>query len=944
MGFDGGDGGNIFVELAVIAAAIAVGTATAGAAVPFMSGYVFTAFSGVVAGASVFATGTYMNMTMIGQSAATPDYMGDASSFGAGAAESILVNKASNNAPIPVIYGTRRVGGTRVFITTTGDNNEYIWVVVVLGEGEVHAIGDVYLDDTVSTDSKFTGYVDVYKHLGADDQVAEPEMVADIDEWTTAHRLQGTAYVALRLKFNRDVFAGLPTITCNVSGIMPYDPRTETSAFSTNPALCIRDFLVNPRYGRGIPEESIDDDSIEVAADHCEEQVTIAGGEQDRYTCSGVVDTSLSSMENLKKLLTSCRGCMVFSGGKYQLKIDKAETAGFVFDESNIIGSWTIGLGDKSSVINRVLANFFNPDKEWQADIIPKDFPAYRALDNGVLLERDIELPFTANAGTAEQIAIICAKQSRQQIAVQFTATIAAMACQVFEVVKLTHTTPGWTEKEFRILSLGLKNNGEVRVMLLEYDEDVYDFGTIDAPDTSPNTNLPDSFSLAPPTDLTIVESAYSTRGAGTKAKATMTCIRGGAFTTGFEWQYKLSSDEDWEDGGSSSVPVGSTTGSRVLLDMAVGVYDFRVKGYTGLGVSSSYCTVYGQEIQGLAAAPTSVLGLSGHALGDQFHVRWTKATDEDVLNGGGVQIRWSPLLTGAVWGNTSPIGDSIAGTATSTVLPLLVGTYMFKFVDKMGVESASAVSIISNVPVMHKMNFVLTATQDDTFPGTKDNMEVDSGELIMTDPSSNAGSYIFSYNPGDGAHEYIDLGSAAQPFNCRVMGSIKYVGNDLSALIDDRGMMDDWASFDDSSDFSDIRAKLYAAVTDDDPSDSPDWSEWVEFTNADFVCRAIKIKLEVTNGDANHQIQISDLSVTIDMPDKTQGEAGVTLAAGGSNITYDNEFKALPNLWVTIMNMASGDYFTITNKATTGFTIQAFDSTATGVARNINWSADGYF
>ena len=36
-----------------------------------------------------------------------------------------LLNKQSNNAQIPVIYGERKVGGTRVFVETSGSDNEY---------------------------------------------------------------------------------------------------------------------------------------------------------------------------------------------------------------------------------------------------------------------------------------------------------------------------------------------------------------------------------------------------------------------------------------------------------------------------------------------------------------------------------------------------------------------------------------------------------------------------------------------------------------------------------------------------------------------------------------------------------------------------------------------------------------------------------------------------
>ena len=39
----------------------------------------------------------------------------------------ILLNKQSNNSNIPVIYGERLVGGTRVFIETSGTDNEFLY-------------------------------------------------------------------------------------------------------------------------------------------------------------------------------------------------------------------------------------------------------------------------------------------------------------------------------------------------------------------------------------------------------------------------------------------------------------------------------------------------------------------------------------------------------------------------------------------------------------------------------------------------------------------------------------------------------------------------------------------------------------------------------------------------------------------------------------------------
>jgi hypothetical protein len=102
----------------------------------------------------------------------------------------ILVNKQSNNASIPVVYGERLIGGTRVFIETSGTDNEFLYIALVLSEGEINSIEEVRVDDKVvtfsgaltdntqrtvaSSDSNFykdgASYITIEPHFGSDGQ------------------------------------------------------------------------------------------------------------------------------------------------------------------------------------------------------------------------------------------------------------------------------------------------------------------------------------------------------------------------------------------------------------------------------------------------------------------------------------------------------------------------------------------------------------------------------------------------------------------------------------------------------------------------------------------------------------------------------------------------------------------------------------------------------
>ena len=63
----------------------------------------------------------------------------------------ILLNKQSNDANIPVVYGERLIGGTRVFMESSGTDNTYLYMAIVLSEGEINSIEEVRVDDKAVT-------------------------------------------------------------------------------------------------------------------------------------------------------------------------------------------------------------------------------------------------------------------------------------------------------------------------------------------------------------------------------------------------------------------------------------------------------------------------------------------------------------------------------------------------------------------------------------------------------------------------------------------------------------------------------------------------------------------------------------------------------------------------------------------------------------------------
>jgi hypothetical protein len=127
-----------------------------------------------------------------------------------------------------IIYGEARVGGAILYDGTTGENNKFLHRVIGFAGHEVESFSAIYINDeevtldtngNVTSPSRYDGLVRINTHLGASDQLADPDLVDEIPEWTAQHRLRGIAYMYVRLKFDQDAFPnGVPEITAKIKG------------------------------------------------------------------------------------------------------------------------------------------------------------------------------------------------------------------------------------------------------------------------------------------------------------------------------------------------------------------------------------------------------------------------------------------------------------------------------------------------------------------------------------------------------------------------------------------------------------------------------------------------------------------------------------------------------------------------------------------------------
>ena len=651
----------------------------------------------------------------------------------------ILLNKQSNNASIPVIYGTRLVGGTRVFIETSGTDNEFLYVALVLSEGEINGITEIRVDDKVvtftgamadntqrtvaSSDSNFykdgQSYITIEPHFGTDGQSAS-SLLSTLSSWGSNHKLSGVAYLALKFKWNGDVFGGVPQVQAKVQGkkivTLASDLSEQTASFNTNPAFCLLDYLRNERYGKGIATANLDLQSFYDASVVCATQVTpFSGASQiNLFDCNGVIDTSRKVIDNVRDILRGCRGYLPYVQGKYRLVIETTGSASLSLGEDDIIGGYSLASPSKNTKFNRVIATFINPDRNFQADQItfpPTDdsslpsadqHATMKTADGGFLLEGRFDFKTLTSPYQTEEMAEIILRRSRESIGLNITVGFKAYALHIGDIVNITISSLGFSSKAFRVLSMTFNEDYTIELNLVEHQDSFYTFATKGEVSSTPTTNLPDPFTIQAPASVTLSDELieYSDGIVITRLNILI-----GASTDQFVSHYQVEAKQTTES-DFKIISTGSQL-SHELLNVKDDVeYSVRVKAINSFGVSSTFTSAT-RKIVGATDIPSDVTDLSVSLVGsNQMELSWTPVTDLDIS---WYEVRFQDVTTGSTWNESTPLAKVVRRKSNSLVVNFATGTFCIKAVDKLGNSSANASFVTTNIS--SQANFVRTAT-----------------------------------------------------------------------------------------------------------------------------------------------------------------------------------------------------------------------------------------
>ena len=629
--------------------------------------------------------------------------------------QGLLGNFRQAAAPWDVVYGQVRKGGTITYMESTGDTNKYLHMIVTLAGHEVEEIGDIYINDkvvTIDSNDEVTSepwvsgsggadkWITIKKFTGASNQNVYNSLQSMTDGPTFENegqtntpsnfKGQGISCIYVRMEYNRDVFAsGIPSFSAVVKGKKVYDPRTSTTGWSANAALCIRDYLVS-EYGLNTLASSIDDTYFSTAANDCD--TSSGSGESNKFEINGVITTSSNIRTNLQDMVGACVGNLYYSAGQFKLVagVYSPSVKTLTLDDlrSEIsLNTRTSRRDNFNSVQGTFIWGGVDDGTDSGGDWTEFDYPAitsptFVTEDNEYDNPLQLDLPLTTGSATAQRIAKQTLFRAREQMSFSAEFGMSAFDLQIGDTVSLTLDRYGWDEKEFEVVSWGFKADqdaGDLRVTLglRETSSAAFDWNAEEQSIINNNTNLP-----SPSEGLSVANLQVSndglTQGDGTfinRVTLTWTAATN-AYLDYYEVEWKATSDSVYNS-------TTTNTNSIELSPLVDGIqYTFRVRavasnGFKGTKVSLTFTAGGDTTAPGI---PSDVSGYSGTL---SNLITWTNPTDSDFKH---TEVYFNT--------SNSSSGATLAGTSGGTEfthIGLSGGTtvyYWLKSVDYSGNRS----------------------------------------------------------------------------------------------------------------------------------------------------------------------------------------------------------------------------------------------------------------
>lgn len=455
------------------------------------------------------------------------------------------------------------------------------------------------------------------------------------------------------------------------------------------------------------------------------------------YRCGYVAKTDVSPETHLGELVEAMAGKWGWSGGQLRMRAGVYSAPVMTLDDSFMSDKEARQVVSGFGLIDTV--NVYNPTIADQAqNYVPSPLPPIPPYGSnpfitadGVELAQDITLTAVTFAPQAQHICGVLLRDNQQGLSLVWPCNMKAWPLELFDVVAINSARYGWSGKTFEVL--GWKHAPEYGVLLSmkETGAAIYtpdlNFTSVDP---LPNSSLSLPWNVQKVTGLTAQSGTaqllmLSDGTIITRVLLTFDAITDQAVLSGgsIEVQYA-----DIVDGVWHSVAFAGDATQLYLTGMLDGdTYTIRARAKNRLA-SSDWSTQITHTVLGKNEPPADVSGLNA----DDTGVSWTPSDEVDVINGGGMELRYQHGSS-TEWESATALHTGLLTNSpwTWTTRPAGGITLLAKFVDRFGNESVNAASLALTLNGAYVRNVVGSEDYHAAgFPGTIAQGAVSGGNL----------------------------------------------------------------------------------------------------------------------------------------------------------------------------------------------------------------------
>ncbi|WP_421293003.1 hypothetical protein [Aeromonas veronii] len=434
-------------------------------------------------------------------------------------------------------------------------------------------------------------------------------------------KMIGYGIAALAICFARDPENGEittePEIDVEIEGRLVLDTRTNQRVYSTNPAMCIRDYLLSD-YSFQLDPVKIDDNAFIQFANYCDKQ---------NYSMNGSVDTTKTNKANLNRMESDFQCGVVRVGDMWSVVFNAPSAAICTITDDDIIGPVVMDAAPTEAEFNELEVEYKDAAKNYQKDVLryPNATRDEIIAKYGKLSPKKVQADFTTSKAQVDKIASTMFEMTRGLRLLKFRGAAKVYALNVGDVVNVQQELLGSLKPvPFRVNSIergmSYDDQGTAEVELLEYKPNSFDTVYISKeaaykPDPIRKVNAPSNLTFK------ITDVGYTLTGLLEWMPAVCSDFRD------YVVQRRFTGTTEWEPQGTTQSPY------MYLFNMPHGHYDFRVMTRTKYNEYSEPC-----EIQNIDVSDDTVLpAVTGLQL-------LTEDKDKTVSSGINFELKWDPM------------------------------------------------------------------------------------------------------------------------------------------------------------------------------------------------------------------------------------------------------------------------------------------------------------